>query len=1317
MTTRPTSDKIAIVGMGCVFPDAANPDEFWQNILAKRVSIAKVSDDPEGSRIFDVDAHYRPELHGAADKKDKSYTDLSGLVRDFRFDPRKYRIPPTVAEHMDDNQKIALASADQALVGVSLDGIPREKISVFVGSSMIGERHHEFQQRVDFQRFEHHLERHPDFRDAIPSDRRETLLRDLEKRTSPRGRPVTEDTAPGILPNIIAARIASVFDFHGHAYTIDAACASGLAAIICGMQHLVSGESDLVLCGAADMLAGEIGRIYFSGIGALSPDGSYPFDERANGFVIGQGGGIVALKRLSDALRDGDTVHAVVAGYGQTSDGKGKAIAAPNPVWQAKTIERALEMAGFHPDSIELIEAHGTATKVGDASEIEALKTSFAKLGATRRGHCAVGSVKSNIGHLKSAAGIAGVIKTIQALRHKTLPPTANCVKVNPKLELDGSPFRIVVEPGQWEPKSHTRRAGVSAFGFGGANYHLVLEEFDPNTHRVATPAKATTEEQTLPSDRLAELALFSGSNRGEVASRIDALLAKASRTPNALSNLALEESYRSDSTDEFRLAVVFESQEDLRTKVSLWKQTDSDQAAKLLRAKGIFQGQGATRSLDQTAFLFPGQGSQYPDMMLELQDLFPSTRRIASRIDAWWEKHAGTKVSDLVSSRSRGKEKTEALLKDTRNTHPALLHANMVGASLLQDMGVRPAWMIGHSAGEVVALAASGKLDLSDALHVMDRRSRAFIEMDTTDFGKMAAVRCDRKRLEELVSASGLPVAIANINSPEQIIASGPSDAIDAFCALLDREGVKRASLNVSHAFHSPVVAPAAASFGKALRGIRFHRGQARVIANEIRAEYPESDEAIRTLLESQVTGSVDFCGGVEELYQQGVRVFVEVGPGSVLGNLAQSILKDRDATIVSINHRNGDTLESLQKALAALFAEGIALQPIPPARRSPGPSVESGSRSAPAPALPAAKDQTRRIVYSGVSVGLPGSFRKGFQDDNFDRLFEGQNCIEQLSDADKSRLAELRVTKVEKTAQGPVFQVLETLEDVIQLAGKIGKIDPLADYALDPKETETATSAILHAVAAGYEALRDAHIPLVREYTRTASGSLLPDRWTLPQEMQKRTGVIFAHGFPMVEPVAAEVSRHLAHKYGGRLRAEIVELYQELVGKIHDQDAKSFLTEWFTRNHHQLSSAPGSQEVYAFNHRFIQQISALANNRLAAYVGALGPNFQINAACSSTCTSITLAEEMIRSGRADRFLVIGSDDPTSETTIPYLGAAFLSTGAATSEPDLYKAALPFDRRRNGMLMGAGAVGIVVEAAEHAHARAVKLQRDVVRN
>ncbi|MGE5786070.1 MAG: polyketide synthase, partial [Myxococcales bacterium] len=477
-----TENKYAVVGMGGIFPGAQNLDQFWRNLVAERVEIKHLPPDSLERAVF-----FRPEVLGRLDKADSSYTDLLATTDVVEFDGRAFRIPPTAAARMDRNQQLSLLAAEQALSSDGLKGVDRNRVCVFMGSSMIGQLHHDYVARLDCRKYEYLLQHHPDFCASLPPETQQRVITEVRGQMLGNSPNITEDSAPGVLPNIIAARISAAFDFHGHAYVIDAACASGLAALICGVQQLQLRQADAVVCGAVDVQNQEFGRTYFSGMGALSPEGSFPFDERASGFVVGDGAGALVLKRLEDAISADNRIFAVVTGFGQTSDGKGKTIAAPNEVWQARTIQKAWAMAGVPADSVEMIEAHATSTQVGDLSEVNALKRAFAELGATRVGFCGIGSVKSNIGHLKSAAGIAGFLKAALALERKYLPPTAGIRKVNPKLQLEHSPFYVLTSGREWRAKEHPRRAGVSAFGFGGANYHIALEEFRHEDYAACT--------------------------------------------------------------------------------------------------------------------------------------------------------------------------------------------------------------------------------------------------------------------------------------------------------------------------------------------------------------------------------------------------------------------------------------------------------------------------------------------------------------------------------------------------------------------------------------------------------------------------------------------------------------------------------------------------------------------------------------------------------------------------------------------------------------------------------------------------------------
>jgi acyl transferase domain-containing protein/acyl carrier protein/short-subunit dehydrogenase len=1340
--------KYAVVGLGGLFPGASSIDQYWKNILEKKVFIEEIPDDSIERKIF-----FRPEVLNQVNKKDRSYTSVWATIRDeeINFNPGQFRLPPTIAARMDRNQKLSLLSASQATSNGCIQNIAKERVSVFMGNSGGGVTHSDLITRFSMDKFEYLLNEQALFCERLSPPERQELLNGVRKQVVCNDLVVNEDTAPGMLPNIIAARVNSVFDLHGHAFVVDAACASGLAAIIVGLQQLRLGEADAVICGASDWSNKEDGRIYFSGIGALSPDGSFPFDERANGFVVGDGAGMAVIKRLEDAIAAKDRIYAVIAGYGQASDGKGKAVAAPNEVWQANTIQRAWEMAGVDINTVELIEAHGTSTQVGDLSEVNALKRAFTSLGATRSDYCGIGSVKSNIGHLKSAAGIAGFIKTAMAIDQKMLPPTAGFVKENPKLKLQSSPFYVNAEAREWSPRPHPRRAGVSAFGFGGADYHIAMEEYRESDysglgrkseravfdlslgpgsngkhHRPGGFEGGSQEPEyraALESTEAAQRSwpqpvFFSGETTQDIQEQLRLFTQEAARSPRGIVEQALLQNLRVKSGASARLAFPFTSPQDLQAKQALVQDLLQDPSGILaLTARGIYFQCGAPVQSHEVVAMFPGQGSQYPEMLLPLARHYAAAHQTFVRADALWKESSGTTVSDLIDAFVRGTDATDALLRKTQNTHPSLVVSSLASYQVLEEMGFRPGTMIGHSVGEFSALAAARRLTFVDAMRVVHARAQSFSAVAPEKAGAMLAVSVDTSEASRLIERAGVEMAIANINSWSQTILSGEGTIVDRMLGYCQENGIKASKLNVSHAFHSPLMEPAERAFRAALDETRFLPGTSRVIANRTNTFYAETSDQVRGELYEQITGKVAFAASIQRLHDEGARLFVEVGPGSVLTQLTRDILKDASVTVLSSDNKRGDSSEAFERMICGLFAAGLDIDPSAASLRAPARTGEN-ALSEITPVTGVANENAFReqadgtgdlkLVYSGVSVGLPGSYKTSFRDDNFKQLFEGRNFIERLTDDERQQLVDLNITKVVKSEQGASFATLTALNEVIQLAGKVGRLDLAKDYGIDEKDIKNMSTAIAHAVAAGYEALHDAHIPLVHEYVRTAGGSLLPERWSLPKEMQRSTGVIFANGFPMVDPIIKEVSRSLSHHFGSRIRAELFEFYDTLISQISDRNARKLLSDWYCLNQNRLSAKLSSEEIYQFNHQLMTQISMQANNRLARAINARGPNFQINAACSSTCTAISLAEDLIRNGRAKRMIVIGADDPCSDNALPFLGGGFLSTGACTNEGNLYEAALPFDRRRNGMIMGSGAVSIIVEMDSECKRRGV---------
>src|SRR5579863_786790 len=484
---------IAIVGAGAIMPDAANVAAFWENVKNGRYSITDV--DP---KRWDPALYYDPDPTAP----DKTYSKIGGWVREFVWDPLKWKlaVPPKVVDAMDGAQKWAIACTREALedYGYPKRPLNLDRTAVILGNAMAGEKHYFTALRLYFPEYAQELAESTSFA-GLPETLRRDITRELHDRMANRIQDVTEDTMPGELANCIAGRIANIFNFHGPNYVVDAACASAMAAISAAAEGLVANDYDLAVTGGIDRNMGVSSYIKFCKIGALSATGTRPYAEGADGFVMGEGTAIFLLKRLADAERDGDKISAVLRGIGGSSDGKGKGITAPNPIGQKLAIERAWQNAGLSPASVTLIEGHGTSTSVGDVVEVQSMIDVLSSSNLPPDS-IALGSVKSNIGHLKGAAGAAGLLKAALALRDKVLPPSVHCERRNPNIDFAHSPLYVNTELKPWTmPADGVRRAGLSAFGFGGTNFHAVLEEYIP--HRLNGNGKRTVAVSEIPSN------------------------------------------------------------------------------------------------------------------------------------------------------------------------------------------------------------------------------------------------------------------------------------------------------------------------------------------------------------------------------------------------------------------------------------------------------------------------------------------------------------------------------------------------------------------------------------------------------------------------------------------------------------------------------------------------------------------------------------------------------------------------------------------------------------------------------------------------
>ena len=466
-------EPIAVIGLAAMMPDAENLDSFWQNIIDSHVSIKEIQ---EGRWPGPVD-HFWTEGKPGDIAQGYTYAKIGAFVEGYEFDWRRWRQPPGTIPQIDPCQlwavSVSAKAIEQAGYGEGEKAFPRERTGVVFANALGGENRNLSNIRVWSN---HTAKLAEDY--GLPASSRDAFI-DAINENSPK---VDEDTMPGELANVVSGRVANLWDLQGPNHAMDAACASSMAAVMDACRLLQTRQADVMLAGATDRTMDPATYAKFSAIGALSSTHSTPFDARANGFVMGEGAGVMVLKRLRDAIADDYTIHAVIRGIGGSSDGRGKGITAPSQRGQIQAIARAYNQAGYAASSVELVEAHGTSTKVGDATELSTLTRLWTDVASGD--NVAVGSIKSQIGHLKAAAGIAGIIKSVMALHHRTIPPSAGFQTPNPTVDWQNIPFFVPTSPMEWpEPESHPRRAGESAFGFGGTNFHIALEGYNPEYH------------------------------------------------------------------------------------------------------------------------------------------------------------------------------------------------------------------------------------------------------------------------------------------------------------------------------------------------------------------------------------------------------------------------------------------------------------------------------------------------------------------------------------------------------------------------------------------------------------------------------------------------------------------------------------------------------------------------------------------------------------------------------------------------------------------------------------------------------------------
>jgi acyl transferase domain-containing protein/SAM-dependent methyltransferase/acyl carrier protein len=851
-------EPIAIIGMGGRFPGADSLDTYWKNLAEGVESITVLTQ--EEMRAAGIPDHIS-RLPG--------YVNASPLLEGVdKFDAQFFGFSARDAMLTDPQHRLFLETAWEALEDAGYD--PETftgPIGVFGGSELSTYLYHLYQNQ-----------------DALKYIDGMQLM-------------VTNDK------DHLCTQVSYRLNLKGPSVAVQTTCSTSLVAVSMACESLHHGRCDMALAGGVTVRVPQRGGYFYTAGSILSPDGHCrPFDAKAQGTIVGSGVGLVVLKRLSDAMKQGDNIRAVILGTGINNDGNDKVgYTAPSIRGQSAAIRAAHRMARVSADSIGYVEAHGTGTILGDPIEISALSEVFQE-SSKKRGFCGIGSVKSNFGHLSCAAGIAGLIKTVLSLEHEAIPPTVHYTAPNPGIDLAASPFYVTKKLSRWERNGTPRRAGVSSFGVGGTNAHIVMEE-------APRPSKVIGQRpfQLLTVSARSEVALTLAT--GRLADYLETHT--EIELPDAAGTLHLgRRAFR------FRRAIVTAS-------------TDRRYAINTLRDSIRFPVEAAPTECP-VVFMYPGQGSQYPGMAKGLYDSEEVAKNAIDRCAHILKTHLESDIRHILFPNAKQSKGAAEALKNTKWAQPALFTIGYALSTLWQSWGIKPAVMIGHSVGEYVAATLAGVMSLDDALAIIARRGKLISELPR---GSMLGVLADSETVERFVTGK---VSLAAINAPGFCVLSGPTNSINRVEKALAKESIPNRRLHTSHAFHSEMMDPILAEFEEVFADIKLHQPKAPFIAT-LTGQMADANVTKPKYWISQLRHTVRFGDGLHVLADGRTDagknpVYLEVGPGNALTTFVNATTKSLGAKAQCVNclpvadSPVSDT-ETIIAALGKLWVSGVAI------------------------------------------------------------------------------------------------------------------------------------------------------------------------------------------------------------------------------------------------------------------------------------------------------------------------------------------------------------------------------------------------------